>query len=146
MEMNEKHDRLSSLLDLFGADLNDWPDSEAAQQARAAALSDPEFRLKLEAAKRIDRSFSALSTALERAPDMEKRLADIQSAVLETIEPQAQRKRAFSRRSLMRLAASVVIACGLGVGAGQIIPDQPTGQPDALDQLLLGSYDGRNGD
>ncbi|MEM9104595.1 MAG: hypothetical protein AAGC96_02980, partial [Pseudomonadota bacterium] len=64
----------------------------------------------------------------------------LQQTVLAQVEPQAQRRRAFSSRSLMRLAASMILACGLGIGVGQIIPDQPTGQPDALDQLLLGTY------
>ncbi|MCP5001969.1 MAG: hypothetical protein GY933_25370 [Hyphomicrobiales bacterium] len=134
--MNSK---LDSLLDLYGADLNSWPDQEAAQEARKAALSDPQFRGLLDAAKRIDDSFTALSSAIDRSPALDTRLVDMQNKLLAQIEPQAQRRRAFSSRTLMRFAASVVVACGLGIGVGQIVPDQTLNQPDAFDQLLLGS-------
>ncbi|MCP4315999.1 MAG: hypothetical protein GY789_08275, partial [Hyphomicrobiales bacterium] len=117
--MNSK---LDSLLDLYGADLNSWPDQEAAQEARKAALSDPQFRGLLDAAKRIDDSFTALSSAIDRSPALDTRLADMQNKLLAQIEPQAQRRRAFSSRTLMRFAASVVVACGLGIGVGQIVP------------------------
>ncbi|MEX3008638.1 hypothetical protein [Hoeflea sp. TYP-13] len=143
--MNSKFE---SLLDLYGADLNSWPDQTAAQKAREAAMRDPEFRSRLDAAKRIDASFGALANALDKSPSIEAGLAAMQSSMLTQIEAQAQRRRAFSSRTLMRLAASVVIACGLGIGVGQIVPDQTLVQADAHDQLLLGTSDGstHNGD
>ena len=140
--MNEK---LESLLDLYGADLTEWPDRDAAQDAREAALRS--IRCSASSLTRPGGSTShsrALSSAIERSPERERRLAGMQAALLETIEPQAQRRRAFSSRTLMRLAASVVVACGLGIGVGQIVPDQELNQPDALDQLLLGSVDGNS--
>ena len=68
------------------------------------------------------------------------RLADLKASILAQVEPQAQRRRVFSNRTLMRLAASLVLACGIGVGVGQIVPDPADSRPDALDQLLLGAY------
>lgn len=138
--MNEMNSTLTDMLDLHGADFDQWPDRDAAQQARQAALSDPAFRQQLEAAKRLDRSFTALSKAIDTNPVVETRLADMQTTILTQIEPQAQRRRAFSSRSLMRLAASLILACGLGIGVGQIIPDQSASPSDALDQMLLGTY------
>ena len=137
--MNEMNGTLSDMLDLHGADLERWPDRDAAQRAREAALSDPAFRRQLESAKRLDRSMVALSDAIDTSAGMETRLAHMQAGILARVEPQAQRRRAFTTRSLMRLAASLILACGLGIGVGQIIPDPPASQPDALDQMLLGT-------
>ncbi len=139
-KMNDMNSTLTELLDLHGANLDEWPDPDAAQQARMAALSDPAFRQQLEDARRLDRSFAALAGSVDSNPSVEARLAGMQAAVLAQVEPQAQRRRAFSSRSLMRLAASLILACGLGIGVGQIVPEQASGQPDVLDQLLLGTY------
>lgn len=146
--MNEMNIRLADMLDLHGADLDQWPDQEAAQQARLAAMSDPAFRQQLDAAKRLDRSFAAFSDTIDRSAAVEARLSRLQANVLTQVEPQAQRRRAFSSRSLMRLAASLILACGLGIGVGQIVPDESASQPDVLDQLLLGTYQqsAENGD
>lgn len=140
VKMNEMNSSLSDMLDLHGADFDQWPDRDAAQRARLAALSDPAFREQLEKAKRLDRSLAALSDAIDESPAVEARLSGMQANVLAQIEPQAQRRRALSGRSLMRLAASLILACGLGIGVGQIMPDESASQPDALDQLLLGTY------
>ncbi|WP_419912124.1 hypothetical protein [Hoeflea sp.] len=138
-------DRFENLIDLYGADLNAWPDKEMAQQARQAALSDPQFRIMLDAAKRVDRSLASLSVALHDGTAMRERTDSMQEAVLKRIDEQAQRRRAFSVRTLSRLAAGIVLACGLGIGVGQIVPDQPLTQGDAFDELLLGSGDSSAG-
>ncbi|WP_136659035.1 hypothetical protein [Nitratireductor sp. XY-223] len=138
-------DRIENLIDLHGANLNAWPDQELAQEARRAALSDPQFRRKLDTARRMDQSLAALSTALENNASAGTRTARMQDAILERIDAQAQRRRAFSRRTLSRLAAGIVLACGLGVGVGQIVPDPGLSQSDAFDELLLGSGEGPAG-
>ena len=134
-------DRFEQFIDLHGADFNSWPDQTRAQEARQAALSDPQFRRRLEVAKRVDKSLSVLSSALEDSPVIRSRSSAMQAALLERIDAQAQRRRAFSWRSLSRLAAGIVVACGLGIGVGQIVPDTDLAQSDAFDELLLGSGD-----
>ncbi|MDA4844120.1 hypothetical protein [Hoeflea poritis] len=138
-------DRLEQLIDLHGADLNSWPDRELAQEARQAAMSDPQFRRRLDAARRVDKSLSALASALDDSTAMRTSSSAMQAALLDRIDAQAQRRRAFSWRSLSRLAAGIVVACGLGIGVGQIIPDQDIAQNDAFDELLLGSGDSTAG-
>lgn len=138
-------DRFEQFIDLHGADFNSWPDRALAQEARQAAMSDPQFRRRLDAARRVDQSLSALSSALEDSPVIRSRSSAMQAALLERIDAQAQRRRAFSWRSLSRLAAGIVVACGLGIGVGQIVPNAGLSQSDAFDELLLGSGDSTAG-
>ncbi len=132
--------RLDDLLDLFGADFDRWPDRTAAQQARLAALQDPDFRHRFEAAKRLDSAFRSLSTEIEsRVP--ETRLAALEETILRQVEPQAERRRLLSVPVLRRLAASALVACALGAGLGEWAPLLPEAAAEAYDELLLGTAD-----
>lgn len=133
---------LEELLDLHGGDLDAWPDAAAAREARVAAMRDPGFRRALDATRAADRSLAALAQQMETSPALNTRFAALRSSLSAKVAAQAERRRAFSATMLTRLAASVVIACGLGVGAGQVIPDQTGAQADAYHELLLGADSG----
>ncbi|MEM6462807.1 MAG: hypothetical protein AAF724_12915 [Pseudomonadota bacterium] len=135
--MEKTNSKLEAMLDLHGADLNRWPDADAAQEARKAALSDSAFRAQLDAARKIDKRFEALSKAIDRSPIVDAGIANMENVLLAHVEAHAERRRAFSRGTLVRLAASLVVACGLGFGLGQFVPDSDFNQPDAFDQLLM---------
>jgi hypothetical protein len=139
--MTDKPQALEHLLDLHGADLACWPDPAAAQEARTTALRDPSFRRKLDAAKRIDATFDRLSNAIGNDEATGSRFATVEATVLQQIEAQAERRRMFSAPVLARLAASALIACAVGVGVEDWLPNQTVGKTEAYDQLLLGSAD-----
>ncbi len=129
---------LDELLDLHGTDFDNWPDASATQQARLAALQDPDFRRRFEAAKRLDSAFRDISTEIEgRLPGT--RMSALEDTILRHIEPQAEQRRILSLPVLRRLAASAVVACALGAGLGEWAPLLPEAATEAYDELLLGT-------
>ncbi len=132
--------RLEDMLDLHGAEFSRWPEPAEAQRARAAALGDPVFRRRVDAARRLDTALGEMVDSIDQkvaAPA----LASLESTVLKEIGPQAERRRMFSTSNLRRLAAGALIAVAVGAGIGEW--GRPAAQPEveAFDQLLLGSDD-----
>lgn len=132
---------LEALLDRHGPDLTLWPDPSMADRARKAALSDRRFRAKLDAAKKLAEHIAVLSEELDDHDLLGASAGKVELALMAHAERRAPVRRAFSRTTLMRLAATVLIACAVGAGVGQFADGALIGGPDVSEDVLFGLMD-----
>lgn len=135
---NEHRQWLESLLDKHGSDLTRWPDQEAARKARLTAMEDHHFRRTFDAARRLDRSFDGLVEHVD-ATVTQRRSPAMQEVILRQVASEAAGRRPLSILSLQRLAASVVLACAIGMALGEWAPIPAQQETEAFDQLLFAS-------
>ncbi len=135
--MQHTPESLEELLDVNGADLEQWPQKDAAQQARTLAMCDPVFRQSLDRARKLDQALNGYARNLEADQTMTRSAERMQANILKQIAPQGQRRRLFSAPMMSRIAASLIFACLLGVGVGELGPDFAGTQADPQDQLLF---------
>ncbi len=132
---------LEALLDRYGPDLTLWPDPTDADRARKAALSDRRFRAKLDAAKKLAEHIAVLSEELDDHGLLGASAGKIELALMAHAERRAPVRRAFSRTTLMQLAATVLIACAVGVGVGQYADDGLGAGSEVSEDVLFGLMD-----
>ena len=133
--------KLEELLDRHGSDFDTWPDRDHAREALKSAEDDPEFHRSVTATKRVETGIQRVAQS-----DSFNRLGNdgayrIEPALLHAVGPDALMRRAFSGPSLARLAATLVVACVLGVIIEDVLPTADIPSPEAHDQLLLGHPD-----
>lgn len=129
---------LRDAVDLWGADLSNWPDLAQVRHAREALLSDRGFRAYRDGAANADRLLSAAAAALDERIAAKGSVGRISEAVLAKVEP--RQTRHYSRYAAL---AAVIVAAGvLGGASGWLFSaDSTDSRPTSvvqLDPLLFG--------
>ena len=113
---------LRRAVEAYGSDFARWPDAGLAKEARSALLANRAFRAAWEGAASLDR---ALAAAREAA-DGEIAASGAIARILRALAAEAPERRRWSPRSLIAMAAALVVAAGLG---------------SAIDMTVIGSSD-----
>jgi len=133
--MAHSHSELLEALDRYGADLSVWSDKALANEVRRAALSDRDFRARLDSAAALGAAFASLRNGMDVEIAASGAAGRVQAAVLGALP----RRRNGRRWGLV--AASVVIAAALGALADVTILAPAGGEPFevvTLDPLVFG--------
>lgn len=128
--------RLRQAVEVHGSDLSRWPDAALAGEARAALLADRAFRARWESAASLDRAL----LAVRQSVDAEIAASGARERILRALAIEVPRQRRRAVRSLVAMAAALVIAAGLG----SVIDMTMIGAPDngydvvVVDPLVFG--------
>ena len=131
---------LIAAVDRYGADLSRWPDRELASRARAAALADRAFRVRLDRQAALERRFDAVRASEDAAIEASGAAGRVAAAVAASIG-QVQPRR---RKRFMAAAAAILIAAGIGGAVEAQIALNSSGNSFdvvSLDPLVFGPMD-----
>lgn len=132
---------LEELLDTHGPDLTLWPDASDVDRARKAALNDRQFRSKLDAATKLAQHLAVISEELDDHPMLDAAAGKIELSLMAHAERRGPVRQVFSSTTLVRLAATILIACAVGAGVGHYAEGSLTGGTEMSDDVLYGLMD-----
>lgn len=133
--------RIEDLIDRFGPDFADWPDTAEAGQARQAVLADPALRQTWEDARRLH----ALLGERERVAKAQIVDDGAPGRVASWVMARARPDVRIGARGKAIAAAAVLFAFLAGASSGWLVAfyaDERVAETYSVEGLVFGSLDG----
>ena len=133
--------RIEDLIDRFGPDFANWPDSDEAGEARRAVLANPALRQTWDDARRLD----ALLGERERVARTQTVADGAPGRVASWVMARARPGARISARGKAIAAALVLFAFLVGASSGWLVSvnaDERVAETYSVEGLVFGSLDG----